>query len=117
MNRSTPPEIAFQGRAQRDFPRDSITMAAAAAALGTHPPRLFAMPAARLKITTEGIRIAAIVRTYNRLLVPHQTLPPIGVAANLHYMACFAREDRAQEYDTTTIRAVLDRANRSALKQ
>jgi L-alanine-DL-glutamate epimerase-like enolase superfamily enzyme len=66
---------------------------------------------------TEGIRIAALASTYNRILVPHQTQPSIGVAANLHYTACFAREERAQEYDINTKRAVLNRAIRPALEQ
>ena len=48
---------------------------------------------------SEAVRIAALASTYNRMLVPHQTQPAIGTAANLHFTACFAREDRAQEYD------------------
>jgi L-alanine-DL-glutamate epimerase-like enolase superfamily enzyme len=66
---------------------------------------------------TEGIRIAALASTYNRILVPHQTQPSIGVAANLHYTACFAREERAQEYDINTKRAILNRVIRPALEQ
>jgi L-alanine-DL-glutamate epimerase-like enolase superfamily enzyme len=48
---------------------------------------------------SEAVRIAALASTYNRMLVPHQTQPSLGTAANLHFTACFAREDRAQEYD------------------
>jgi L-alanine-DL-glutamate epimerase-like enolase superfamily enzyme len=66
---------------------------------------------------TEGIRIATLASTYNRILVPHQTQPAIGLAANLHYTACFAREERAQEYDINTKRAVLNRVIRPALEQ
>jgi L-alanine-DL-glutamate epimerase-like enolase superfamily enzyme len=58
---------------------------------------------------TEGLRIAALASTYNRMLVPHQTQPALGTAANLHFTACFAREDRAQEYDLNSKRAILNR--------
>lgn len=58
---------------------------------------------------SEAVRIAALASTYNRMLVPHQTQPAIGTAANLHYTACFAREERAQEYDLNPKRAVLSR--------
>ncbi|MFB3920174.1 MAG: mandelate racemase/muconate lactonizing enzyme family protein [Terriglobia bacterium] len=66
---------------------------------------------------TEGIRIAALASTYNRILVPHQTQPALGTAANLHFTACFAREDRAQEYDINSKRAILNRVVRPALEQ
>lgn len=66
---------------------------------------------------TEGIRIAALASTYNRILVPHQTQPAIGTAANLHFAACFAREERAQEYDINSKRAILNRVIRPALEQ
>jgi L-alanine-DL-glutamate epimerase-like enolase superfamily enzyme len=66
---------------------------------------------------SEALRIAALVSTYNRMLVPHQTQPSIGTAANLHFVACFAREDRAQEYDVNSKRAVLNRVIRPALEQ
>ena len=66
---------------------------------------------------TEGLRIAALASSYNRMLVPHQTQPAIGTAANLHFTACFAREDRAQEYDINSKRAILNRVIRPALEQ
>jgi L-alanine-DL-glutamate epimerase-like enolase superfamily enzyme len=66
---------------------------------------------------SEGLRIAALAGTYNRMLVPHQTQPAIGTAANLHFTACFAREDRAQEYDINSKRAILNRAIRPPLEQ
>jgi L-alanine-DL-glutamate epimerase-like enolase superfamily enzyme len=65
---------------------------------------------------TEGVRIAALASAYNRTLVPHQTQPAIGVAANLHFTACFAREERAQEYDINNKRTVLNRVIRPALE-
>ncbi len=66
---------------------------------------------------TEGLRIAALASTYNRMLVPHQTQPAIGTAANLHFTACFAREERAQEYDINSKRAVLNRVIHPPLEQ
>jgi L-alanine-DL-glutamate epimerase-like enolase superfamily enzyme len=66
---------------------------------------------------SEGLRIAALASTYNRMLVPHQTQPAIGTAANLHFTACFAREDRAQEYDINSKRAILNRVIRPSLEQ
>lgn len=66
---------------------------------------------------TEGVRIAALASTYNRVLVPHQTQPAVGTAANLHYTACFAREERAQEYDINSKRAILNRVIHPALEQ
>ena len=66
---------------------------------------------------TEGLRIAALASTYNRMLVPHQTQPAIGTAANLHFTACFAREERAQEYDINPKRAVLNRVIHPPLEQ
>ena len=66
---------------------------------------------------SEAIRIAALASTYNRILVPHQTQPAIGTAANLHFTACLAREERAQEYDLDAKRAVLNRVIHPALEQ
>lgn len=66
---------------------------------------------------SEALRIAALASTYNRLLVPHQTQPSIGTAANLHFTACFTREERAQEYDISSKRAILNRVIRPALEQ
>jgi L-alanine-DL-glutamate epimerase-like enolase superfamily enzyme len=66
---------------------------------------------------SEGLRIAALAGAYNRMLVPHQTQPAIGTAANLHFTACFSREDRAQEYDINSKRAVLNRVIHPALEQ
>ena len=66
---------------------------------------------------TEGVRIAALASTHNRILVPHQTQPSIGTAANLHFTACFAREDRAQEYDINSKRAILNRVIHPPLEQ
>jgi len=66
---------------------------------------------------TEGLRIAALASTYNRMLVPHQTQPAIGTAANLHFTACFTREERAQEYDINPKRAILNRVIHPPLEQ
>jgi L-alanine-DL-glutamate epimerase-like enolase superfamily enzyme len=66
---------------------------------------------------TEGLRIAALVSTYNRVLVPHQTQPAIGTAATLHFTACFARENHAQEYDINDKRAILNRFIHPPLEQ
>jgi L-alanine-DL-glutamate epimerase-like enolase superfamily enzyme len=66
---------------------------------------------------TEGLRIAALISTYNRVLVPHQTQPALGTAANLHFTACFAREDHAQEYDINDKRAILNRVIHPPLAQ
>ncbi|HLW78550.1 MAG TPA: mandelate racemase/muconate lactonizing enzyme family protein, partial [Terriglobia bacterium] len=56
---------------------------------------------------TEAVRIAALASTYNRILVPHQTQPTLGTAATLHFSSCFTREERAQEYDINSKRAIL----------
>lgn len=66
---------------------------------------------------SEGVRIAALAGTYNRIVVPHQTQPSIGTAANLHYTACFALEERAQEYAIDSKRAILNRVIRPSLEQ
>jgi len=72
---------------------------------------------------SEALRIAALASTYNRLLVPHQTQPALGTAANLHFTACFAREERAQEYDLPASsgekdkRAILNRVIHPPLEQ
>ena len=66
---------------------------------------------------SEAVRIAALASAYNRVLVPHQTQPAIGTAANLHFTACFAREERAQEYDINPKRAVLNRLIHPPLEQ
>lgn len=66
---------------------------------------------------SEAMRIAALASTYNRILVPHQTQPALGTAANLHFTACFTREERAQEYDINSKRATLNRAIHPALEQ
>ena len=66
---------------------------------------------------TEGVRIAALASAHNRILVPHQTQPSIGTAANLHFTASFAREERAQEYDINSKRAILNRVIHPPLEQ
>jgi len=66
---------------------------------------------------SEALRIAALGSVYNRILVPHQTQPSLGTAANLHFTACFAREDRAQEYDINAKRAILNRVIEPPLEQ
>jgi L-rhamnonate dehydratase len=66
---------------------------------------------------TEALNIAALVSAYNRVLVPHQTQPAIGTAANLHFTACFAREDHAQEYDINDKRAILNQIIHPPLEQ
>ena len=66
---------------------------------------------------TEGVRIAALASAHNRILVPHQTQPSIGTAANLHFTSCFARQERAQEYDINSKRAILNRVIHPPLEQ
>jgi len=66
---------------------------------------------------SEALRIAALGSVYNRILVPHQTQPSLGTAANLHFTSCFAREDRAQEYDINSKRAILNRVIEPPLEQ
>ncbi len=66
---------------------------------------------------TEALNIAALASTFNRVLVPHQTQPAIGTAANLHFTACFAREDHAQEYDINEKRAILNQIIYPPLEQ
>jgi L-alanine-DL-glutamate epimerase-like enolase superfamily enzyme len=66
---------------------------------------------------TEGVRIAALASTHNRILVPHQTQPSIGTAANLHFTSCLAREERAQEYDINSKRDILNRVIHPPLEQ
>ncbi len=66
---------------------------------------------------SEALRIAALASAYNRVFVPHQTQPAIGTAANLHFTACFSREDRAQEYDINSKRAILNRVIHPPLEQ
>jgi L-alanine-DL-glutamate epimerase-like enolase superfamily enzyme len=66
---------------------------------------------------TEGLRIAGLAGTYNRILIPHQTQPAIGAAATLHFTACFTREERAQEYDINSKRAILNRFIHPPLEQ
>lgn len=66
---------------------------------------------------TEALNIAALASTFNRMLVPHQTQPAIGTAANLHFTACFAREDHAQEYDINEKRAILNQVIHPPLEQ
>ena len=66
---------------------------------------------------TEAVRIAALASAYNRMLVPHQTQPTIGAAATLHFTACFTREERAQEYDINSKRAILSRLIHPSLVQ
>ena len=48
---------------------------------------------------SEGIRIAHLVQTYGRFLVPHQTQPTIGNTANIHFVACFDNSSRAHEFN------------------
>ncbi len=66
---------------------------------------------------TEGVRIAALASAHNRILVPHQTQPTLGTAANLHFTASLAREERAQEYDINSKRAILNRVIHPPLEQ
>ncbi len=66
---------------------------------------------------SEAIRIAALASTYNRILVPHQTQPALGTAANLHFTSCFTREECAQEYDINPKRAILNRVIHPPLEQ
>jgi L-alanine-DL-glutamate epimerase-like enolase superfamily enzyme len=46
---------------------------------------------------TEAVKIAALISAHHKLLVPHQTSPHVGQAANLHYTSVFAAAESAQE--------------------
>jgi L-alanine-DL-glutamate epimerase-like enolase superfamily enzyme len=46
---------------------------------------------------SEAIRIAALASVHHKKLVPHQTQPTIGQAANLHFTSAFVPGDTAQE--------------------
>jgi L-alanine-DL-glutamate epimerase-like enolase superfamily enzyme len=46
---------------------------------------------------TEAVKIAALVSAHHKLLVPHQTSPHVGQAANLHYTSVFVAGETAQE--------------------
>jgi L-alanine-DL-glutamate epimerase-like enolase superfamily enzyme len=46
---------------------------------------------------TEAVKIAALASLHHKPLVPHQTQPTVGTAANLHFVAAFCPADTAQE--------------------
>jgi len=46
---------------------------------------------------TEAVKIAALASAHHKVLVPHQTQPTIGTAANLHFVSVFVPGDTAQE--------------------
>lgn len=46
---------------------------------------------------SEAVKIATLASTYHKKLVPHQTQPTIGQAANLHFTSVFVTDDLAQE--------------------
>lgn len=48
---------------------------------------------------SEAVAIAHLAEAHGRVLVPHQTQPTIGHAANLHFLAAFDRSSHAQEYN------------------
>jgi L-alanine-DL-glutamate epimerase-like enolase superfamily enzyme len=47
---------------------------------------------------TEIRKIGALGETYHKHMVPHQTQPTIGTAANLHFVASLRDANRPQEY-------------------
>lgn len=47
---------------------------------------------------SEAVKIAALVSAHHKQLVPHQTQPTIGQAANLHYTSVLVAGDTAQEF-------------------
>ena len=47
---------------------------------------------------SEAVKIAALASAHHKFLVPHQTQPTIGTAANLHFTSVFAAGDVAQEF-------------------
>ena len=47
---------------------------------------------------TEMKKIAVLGETFNKMLVPHQTQPTVGTAANLHVCASLIHCSRPQEY-------------------
>jgi L-alanine-DL-glutamate epimerase-like enolase superfamily enzyme len=47
---------------------------------------------------TEAKKIATLAETFNKPLVPHQTQPTVGTAANLHLIASLQHANRPQEY-------------------
>lgn len=46
---------------------------------------------------SEAVRIAALASAHHKILIPHQTQPTIGQAANLHYTSVFVGGDTVQE--------------------
>jgi L-alanine-DL-glutamate epimerase-like enolase superfamily enzyme len=46
---------------------------------------------------SEAIKIAALASAHHKILVPHQTSPTIGEAANVHFTSVFVAGDTAQE--------------------
>ena len=47
---------------------------------------------------SEAVKIAALASVHHKLLVPHQTQPTIGTAANLHFTSVFVAGEVAQEF-------------------
>ncbi len=56
---------------------------------------------------TEAIKIAALVTAHHKQLVPHQTQPTIGQAANLHFTSVFVPGDTAQELSHNAMQSPL----------
>ncbi|MHC4443494.1 MAG: enolase C-terminal domain-like protein [Planctomycetota bacterium] len=56
---------------------------------------------------SEAIKIAALAGVHHKKLVPHQTQPTIGQAANLHFTSVFVADDAAQELSHNAMKSSL----------
>ncbi len=65
---------------------------------------------------SEGVKIAALASAHHKPLVPHQTQPTIGQAANLHYTSVFVQGDIAQELSHNGMKSKLHDLFKNPLK-
>jgi len=65
---------------------------------------------------SEAVKIAALASVHHKILVPHQTQPTIGTAANLHYTSVFVAGDTAQELSSDALGSPLHRLFKNQLE-
>jgi len=56
---------------------------------------------------SEAVKIAVLASAHHKILVPHQTQPTIGQAANLHFTSVFVAGDTAQELSHNGMKSAL----------
>ena len=56
---------------------------------------------------SEGVKIAALASAHHKVMVPHQTQPTIGTAANLHFTSVFVAGETAQELEHQAMKSPL----------